>query len=411
MMRARELVRFAAGAIAAHPMRSALTTLGVVIGVAAVVTMTSVGMGAQQMIQKQISGMGSNLIIVQSGASRGPGGFVNQGAGASVSLEAADARAIKARIEDAVAVSSVVRSGSQLSAEGTNWFTPQVYGVDADYFTVRDMTVSSGRLFTEDDARRSVLVIGQTVATNLFPDGDAIGKRIRVGRVPFEVVGVLTSKGQSAMGQDQDDIIIGPLQPVRSRVVGRRVRGDSVQNIMIKAASEEKIPAVQEAVTSLLRERHRIQPGQDDDFSLQNMSSILQASTAATATFTILLSAVAGVSLLVGGIGIMNIMLVAVTERTREIGLRMAIGAKRTDILVQFTLEAVALSLLGGAIGVTLGVGGAFLVGALAGWPTAIPWWAPIISLLFSMIVGLVFGVYPSWRAAQLDPIEALRRD
>jgi putative ABC transport system permease protein len=232
-----------------------------------------------------------------------------------------------------------------------------------------------------------------------------------VGRVPFEVIGVLTPKGQSATGQDQDDLIIGPLQPIRTRVIGRRLRGDSVQNIFVKAASEDKIDDVQEGITNLLRERHKIQPGQDDDFAIQNMSQILEARTATTKTFTILLSAVAGVSLVVGGVGIMNIMLVAVTERTREIGLRMAVGAKRSDILAQFTLEAVALSMLGGVIGLGLGIIGAYLMGGVGGWPTAIPPWAPILSMGFSVAIGLVFGVYPSWRAAQLDPIEALRRD
>jgi putative ABC transport system permease protein len=410
-MRRLELIRFAAGAIAAHPMRSALTTLGVVIGVAAVVTMTSVGLGAQKMVEDQISSMGSNMIIVQPGNSRGPGGFVNQGQGANISLEAADGKAIKDSIPDVAAVSSAVRGGGQLSGEGTNWFTPQIMGVEKDYLTVRDLTLASGRAFTEEDARRSVLIIGQTVATNLFGESDPLGRRIRVGRVPFEVIGVLTPKGQSATGQDQDDLIIGPLQPVRSRVIGRRIRGDAVQNIFIKAASEDKIEAVQEQVTNLLRERHKIQPGQDDDFAIQNMSSILEARTATTKTFTILLSAVAGVSLVVGGVGIMNIMLVAVTERTREIGLRMAIGAKRSDILAQFTLEAVALSMIGGLIGLVLGIGGAFLMGGVGGWPTAIPPWAPLLSMGFSVGIGLVFGVYPSWRAAQLDPIEALRRD
>jgi putative ABC transport system permease protein len=410
-MRRLELIRFAAGAIAAHPMRSALTTLGVVIGVAAVVTMTSVGLGAQKMVEDQISSMGSNMIIVQPGNSRGPGGFVNQGQGANISLEAADGKAIKDTIPDVAAVSSAVRGGGQLSGEGTNWFTPQIMGVEKDYLTVRDLTLASGRNFTDEDARRSVLIIGQTVASNLFGESDPLGRRIRVGRVPFEVIGVLTPKGQSATGQDQDDLIIGPLQPVRSRVIGRRIRGDAVQNIFIKAASEDKIEPVQEAVTNLLRERHKIQPGQDDDFAIQNMSSILEARTATTKTFTILLSAVAGVSLVVGGVGIMNIMLVAVTERTREIGLRMAIGAKRSDILAQFTLEAVALSMIGGVIGLILGIAGAFLMGGVGGWPTAIPPWAPLLSMGFSVGIGLVFGVYPSWRAAQLDPIEALRRD
>lgn len=411
-MRRIELIRFAAGAIIAHPMRSALTTLGVVIGVAAVVTMTSIGLGASKRVEDQISGLGSNMIIVQPGSSRGPGGFVNQGAGANISLDTNDTAAILAGVPGVAAVSSAVRGQSQVAAEGTNWFT-QVWGVDPSYLTVRDMEIAEGRMFEDSDASsgRKVLVIGQTVATNLFPNGDPVGQRIRVGRVPFEVIGVLAPKGQSGMGQDQDDLIVGPLKAVRSRVLGRRIRGDAVQNIYVKAASKDSINQVQEAVTELLRERHKIGPGQDDDFSIQNMASMMEAMQSTTKTFTILLAAVAGVSLVVGGVGIMNIMLVAVTERTREIGLRMALGATRSNILSQFALEAVALSLFGGIIGLTLGVIGAIVVSKLGGWPTTIPTWAAPLSLGFSMFVGLVFGAYPSWRAAQLDPIEALRRD
>jgi putative ABC transport system permease protein len=411
-MRRIELFRFAAGAIFAHPMRSALTTLGVVIGVAAVVCMTSIGLGASKMVEDQIAGLGSNMIIVQPGSSRGPGGFVNQGAGANISLDTHDADAIAANVPGVAAVSSAVRGQSQVAAEGTNWST-QVWGVDASYLTVRDMTIAQGRMFEESDASsgRKVMVIGQTVATNLFPDADPVGQRIRVGRVPFEVIGVLTPKGQSVMGQDQDDLVIGPLKPVRSRVLGRRIRGDSVQNIFVKAADKDAVTEVQETVTELLRERHKIMPGQDDDFQIQNMASMMEATQKTTRTFTILLAAVAGVSLLVGGVGIMNIMLVAVTERTREIGLRMALGATRGDILAQFALEAVTLSLFGGVIGLVLGVLGAFIVSRVGGWPSAIPSWAAPLSLGFSVFVGLVFGAYPSWRAAQLDPIEALRRD
>ncbi len=411
-MRRVELIRFAAGAILAHPMRSALTTLGVVIGVAAVVTMTSIGLGASKRVEDQISGLGSNMIIVQPGAARGPGSNVNMGGGSNISLETGDADAIKAEIQGVAAVSSSVRGQSQVAAEGTNWFT-QVHGVDPEYLTVRDMTVAQGRMFEAGDAEagRKVIIIGQTVATNLFPDGDAVGQRVRVGRVPFEVIGVLTPKGQSGMGQDQDDLIIGPLKPIRSRVVGRRIRGDAVQNIYIKAVDKEAIAKVQEDVTNLLRDRHKIAPGQDDDFQIQNMASMMEAMQATTQTFTLLLAAVAGVSLLVGGVGIMNIMLVAVTERTREIGLRMALGATRGDILAQFALEAVTLSIFGGLIGLSIGLLGAVVVSKLGGWPTTIPSWAAPLSLGFSMFVGLIFGAYPSWRAAQLDPIEALRRD
>jgi putative ABC transport system permease protein len=305
-----------------------------------------------------------------------------------------------------------VRGGAQLTAEGGNWNT-RVEGVTPDYLIARDLTIASGRMFDERDARqgRKVAVIGQTVARELFGDADPVGKRLRVGTVPFEIVGLLTSKGQSGLGQDQDDIVLGPLQAVRSRIVGRRVRGDNVQTIYVKAATAEDLDRVQEDVTNLLRERHRIRQGAEDDFTVQNMASIMEAMNATTKTFTGLLAAVAAVSLLVGGIGIMNIMLVAVTERTREIGLRMAVGARRAWVLYQFALEAVVLSFAGGVIGLLIGVGGAMAMSALAGWPMAIASWAAPTALGFSMLVGLVFGAYPAWRAAQLDPIEALRRE
>ncbi|MFZ5670497.1 MAG: ABC transporter permease [Pseudomonadota bacterium] len=413
-MRRIDLVGFAAGAIAAHPMRSALTSLGVVIGVAAVVMMTSIGLGAQQRVTSAIGGLGSNLLIVMPGASRGPGGgFVSMGAGTGMSLSADDAEAIADQLEGAVAVAPTVRGGAQLTAEGANWQT-RVEGVTPDYLAARDLTIASGRMFDEAEARqgRKVVVIGQTIATELFGEGaDPIGKRIRVGTVPFEVIGVLTPKGQSGFGQDQDDIVLGPLQAVRSRVVGRRVRGDNVQTIYVKAAAAEELDRLQEDVSNLLRERHRIRQGQDDDFSVQNMASIMEAMQASVKTFTSLLAAVAAVSLVVGGVGIMNIMLVAVTERTREIGLRMAVGARRNDVLLQFALEAVTLSVIGGIIGLVIGVGGAFLMAKLGQWPVAIASWSIPVALGFSLLVGLVFGAYPSWRAARLDPIEALRRE
>ena len=413
MMKPADLVGFATGAIVAHPMRSALTSLGVVIGVAAVVMMTSIGLGAQQMVTSAIGGLGSNMLIVSPGASRGAGGgFVSQGAGTGVSLSDGDAEAIKAQVENVAAVAPAVRGGAQLTAEGANWNT-RVEGVTPDYLTARDLTIASGRMFDEREARqgKKVVVIGQTVAKELFGDGEPIGKRLRVGTVPFEIVGVLTSKGQAGFGQDQDDIVLGPLQAVRSRIVGRRVRGDNVQTIYVKAATADDLDRVQEDVTNLLRERHRIRQGGDDDFTVQNMASIMEAMSASTKTFTGLLAAVAAVSLLVGGIDIMNIMLVAVTERTREIGLRMAVGARRAWVLYQFALEAVVLSFAGGVIGLLIGLGGAFLMSALAGWPMAIASWAVPTALGFSMLVGLAFGAYPAWRAAQLDPIEALRRE
>jgi len=412
-MRRIDLIGFAAGAIAAHPTRSALTSLGVVIGVAAVVMMTSIGLGAQQRVTGAIGGLGSNLLIISPGASSGPGGgFVSQGAGSGMSLSDDDAKAIDQQVEGAVAVAPTVRGGAQLSAEGANWST-RVEGVTPAYLTARDLSLASGRMFDEAEARqgRKVAVVGPTIVAELFGGEDPVGKRVRVGSVPFEIIGVLTSRGQSGFGQDQDDIVLGPLQAVRSRVVGRRARGDNVQTIYVKAATAEDIDRVQEDVTTLLRERHRIRQGETDDFSVQNMASIMEALQASVKTFTSLLAAVAAVSLLVGGVGIMNIMLVAVTERTREIGLRMAVGARRTDVLYQFALKAVTLSVVGGAIGLVIGIGGAVLMAQIGQWPVAIAGWSIPLALGFSLVVGLVFGAYPSWRAARLDPIEALRRE
>jgi putative ABC transport system permease protein len=410
-MRLFELIRFAVGAIIAHPLRSGLTSLGVVIGVAAVVMMTSIGVGAQQRVTSAIAGLGSNLIIVTPNFQRA-GGFVNGGAGQGLTLRDADADAIGKQVDGVAAVAPVVRGQAQLVGDGANWNT-RIEGVTPDYLTARDLAIASGRMFDEREARqgRKVVVVGPTVARELWGEGDPVGKRVRVRGVPFEVVGVLTSKGQSGVGQDQDDIVLGPLAAVRSRIVGRRVRGDTVQTIYVKAASEDDLDRVQEDVSNLLRDQHRIRPGDDDDFTTQNMASILEASQAAVRTFTVLLAAVAAVSLLVGGVGIMNIMLVAVTERTREIGLRMAVGARRSDVLIQFAVEAVALSLAGGLLGLTIGVIGAITIAKVGSWPAVVPAWAGPLSLGFSMLVGLVFGAYPSWRAARLDPIEALRRE
>lgn len=408
-MRFYELIRFALGAIVAHPMRSALTSLGVVIGVAAVVMMTAIGLGAQQRITGAISGLGSNLIIVMPNFQRGP---VSQGAGAGQSLRDADAEAIARQVEDVAAVAPSVTSRAQLAADGANWNT-RIEGVTPEYLIARDLVVSSGRMFDEREARqgRKVLVLGATVARELWGDADPVGRRVRVRTVPFEVIGVLESKGQAGLGQDQDDVVLAPLQAVRSRLVGRRFRGDAIQTIYVKSNEADTLDRVQEDVINLLRDQHKIRQGDDDDFQTQNMASILATMQAAVATFTIFLAAVAAVSLVVGGVGIMNIMLVSVTERTREIGLRMALGAKRSHVLIQFALESIALSMAGGLLGLLIGIGGALAVAKLAGWPAAIPPWAAPLALGFSMAVGLVFGAYPSWRAARLDPIEALRRE
>jgi putative ABC transport system permease protein len=408
-----ELVRFAVGAIAAHPMRSALTSLGVVIGVAAVIMMTSIGLGAQQRVEEALSSLGTNMLVVRPGAARGGGGFVRGGGGSGSSLTVDDAEAMR-QLDGVRAISPAINGGAQLVYEGANW-SSRIEGVTPDYLVARDLEIASGQMFDEAAAEsgRKVAVLGQTVVTELFGEGvDPVGQRIRVGPIPFTVVGVLAPKGQSGF-QDQDDIVVIPLDPARSRVIGRgpSARGDSVNQVYVKAVDEDALFQLEQDVAELLRQRHRIQPGQEDDFNVQNLTSIQEAAQSSTQTFTILLAAVAGVSLIVGGVGIMNIMLVSVTERTREIGLRMAIGARRSDVLTQFALESVALSLLGGLIGLTLGVVGALVIAQVGDWPSAIPAWAAPLAIGFSTFVGVVFGAYPAWRAAQLDPIEALRRE
>ena len=410
-MRTQELIRFAVGAIVAHPMRSALTALGVVIGVAAVVMMTSVGLGAQKRVEEALSGLGTNMLVVRSGGGRGGGGFVRMEAGAGTTLTSEDAEAIR-ELDGVRAVSPAVTGRAQIVAEGANWRS-RVEGVTPDYIVARDLVVESGQMFDEQAAEtgRKVAVLGRTVVDEVFGEGvDPVGSRLRIGPVPFTVVGVLASKGQTGF-EDQDDIVLVPLDAARSRIVGRGLSGDQVNQIYVKAVDEDALFTLELDVAELLRQRHRIEPGEEDDFTVQNLTSIQEAAQSSTRTFTILLAAVAGVSLVVGGVGIMNIMLVSVTERTREIGLRMAVGARRTDVLMQFALEAVALSVAGGVIGLTIGVTGALVMSRLGDWPAAIPVWAAPLALGFSMFVGVAFGAYPAWRAAQLDPIEALRRE
>lgn len=413
MMRTSDLIASAARALRANPMRSALTALGVIIGVGSVVAMVALGAGAQAQVERSISSLGSNLLIVVPGAQLGGGGVRAQaGAGAGWdALTLGDAEAIAAQVENVAVVAPSQRARTQVIAGGLNW-NPQVEGVTPAYLEARDWRIAQGRMFDESEERqaRRVIVLGATVANELFPNVDPVGQSVRMAGGAYEVVGVLESKGQSGFGMDQDDVVLAPLTTVKRRVSGRRGRADSVSQISVKAVSEDVLSTVQQDVETLLRQRHRTREG-EDDFTVQNLSSITQTAAQTTQVFTYLLGGISAVSLLVGGIGIMNIMLVSVTERTREIGLRKALGARRSDILRQFGLEAVALSVAGGIIGLIIGVAGAWLMTSLFNLPLVISPLNAGMAIAFSGLVGVLFGAYPAWRAAQLDPIEALRRE
>lgn len=413
MMRTSDLVSSAGRALRANPLRSALTALGVIIGVASVVAMVALGSGAQAQVERSIASLGSNLLIVVPGAQRGAGGLRGAAGGGQGwdTLTMDDANAIAEQIDGVVAVAPSQRARTQIVANGLNW-NPQVEGVTPDYLIARDWEISSGRMFddTEERQARRVVVLGATVATELFPNIDPVGQTVRMNGGTFDVIGVLESKGQSGFGMDQDDIVLAPLTTVKRRISGRRGRGDSVSQISVKAASEDALTTMQEDVENLLRQRHRTREG-EDDFTVQNLSSITETAAQTTQVFTYLLGGISAVSLLVGGIGIMNIMLVSVTERTREIGLRKALGARQSDILHQFGLEAVTLSVAGGIIGLVIGVAGAWGMTSLFNLPLVVSPLNAGLAIAFSGLVGVVFGAYPAWRAAQLDPIEALRRE
>jgi putative ABC transport system permease protein len=410
-MRLTEAMRSALSAIGANALRSLLTMLGIVIGVAAVIAMVAIGSGARNLVDRQIRSLGANLAIITPG--NVTQGGARLGAGASSTLTDEDATAIKREIEGVVAAAPFVRGGAQAVAGGANWGTT-VYGVDLDYFAAREWDVETGRDFDPDEVRRGEIValLGKTVAHNLFGEGDPLEQVIRVRNVPFRVVGVMSPKGQSAFGQDQDDVIFVPLDAGRRRVIGRNYAKDrSVSSIFVKFEHEDDIQPGIARITALLRQRHRLSGDQEDDFATRNLTEIANTAGAAAGTLSWLLAAVAGVSLLVGGIGIMNIMLVSVTERTREIGLRLAVGARPRDILGQFLIEATTLATIGGAIGVALGVGAARAIASAAGWPSLVSPEAVIVAVAFSALVGIFFGFYPAQRAAKLDPIEALRRE
>jgi len=403
-MRKSTLIKVATQSILKNKMRTFLTMLGIVIGVAAVIVMVAVGYGAQESIQKQIGSLGTNMIMVMPGASAAGG--VNQGAATFNRLTPADYEKLQRESILLNAVSPVVFTQAQAITGAGNWRT-RIQGVSTDYQTIRDWQVDQGTFFTEPDLRsaRKVAILGSTVAKALFPGGDPIGQQMQIRDVPFTVMGVLRSKGQSAGGQDADDIILVPFTTAQGRLSGRQ----RVNQIIGSTSSAQDVPAAQEEIRSILRESHRLGEGDDDDFTIRNQDEIAAAASSTTKVMTLLLAAIASISLLVGGIGIMNIMLVSVTERTREIGIRMAIGARGSDVLTQFLVESVAISVLGGIVGVAIGFGGAAIVGRVTGWTTSTPAEAVAVAVAFSAAVGVFFGFYPARQAASLNPIQALR--
>ena len=403
-------VRTAWRALRRNVARSALTALGVVIGVGAVIAMVSVGQGADAAVQAQIANLGTNVVMVMPGATTASG--VRSGWGGVSTLTVADARAVGKECPSVAAVGWTKRDIAQVAYGNQNWSTA-IQGSSPSFFTVRDWPIAAGRLYTESDeaSGTKVAVIGQTIVEQLFAPGeDPIGATIRVRNVPLRVIGVLARKGQTSWGQDQDDIIAVPFTTAERRVLGAPALGTVNQIIASAASPGESITATKE-IFDVLAARHPNAPGGEEDFTVRSMAEMFETSIAASRVMSRLLAAIASISLLVGGIGIMNILLVSVTERTREIGVRLAVGAKGRHILLQFLVEAIVLSTAGGILGTALGVGTAVMIGRLAGWPVLVSPPAIGIALVFSGAVGLIFGVYPARRAARLDPIVALRHE
>lgn len=400
-------IKVSARALGVNKMRSALTMLGIIIGVAAVIAMLSVGAGARKQISEQIAGMGSNIIIVLSGGATSGG--TRMGAGTLPTLTMSDADAILKEAGAVEEVAPILSGIAQVVWGHQNWST-SVLGTTPGILAVRDWPLESGRPFTDQDVKTStkVCLIGKTVVDNLFAGADPVNQIIRIKNVPFTIIGVLAPKGQSAGGQDQDDTILVPVTTAQKKLFGTTFPG-MVRIIMVKAKSGDDLPAAEQQTNDILRQRHHIGPKQDNDFTVRNLTQMMQTAEQAANVMTLLLGAIASVSLLVGGIGIMNIMLVSVTERTREIGIRMAVGAKSWDIRMQFLIEALTLSLIGGILGILIGVGGSTALSAIAGWPTLVSTLSLVLAFCFSGIIGIFFGFYPAYKASLLDPIEALR--
>jgi len=391
-------------ALRRNKLRSALTALGIIIGVGAVIAMVSIGNGAKAQVEQQIASLGENVILIFSGSITSSG--IRTGWGSAGTLKIDDAEAIRREVPGVIGVSEEIVSTSQVSAGNQNWFT-RIFGESPEYFDIRKWPLSDGAIFTPQDVRSAnkVCVIGRTTATQVFGSENPIGQVLRIKGVPFLVTGVLTPKGLSPQGTDQDDIVVMPYTSAMKRVVG----GSTLRGINVQVASPNDLAPAQQQITELLRQRHNIRPGRDDDFTVRNQQEIAEAATETSRVMSLLLGAIASVSLIVGGIGIMNIMLVSVTERTREIGVRLAVGAHGRDILTQFLIEAVTLSSIGGVIGIVVGLGASQILSAVAHWPTLISLGSIIIAFFFSAAVGIFFGFYPAREAARLDPIEALR--
>ena len=403
-------LRSALRALAANALRSILTMLGIIIGVAAVITMIAVGSGATERVQAQMKGLGSNIMLVLPGGVSQAG--VRLGAQTRQRLTEEDALAISIEIAEVQVAAPTTRTSGQVVGGNTNWGTT-IFGVNNDYLEARDWSLVSGRLFDPAELAGSAKVawMGQTVAREIFGEQDPVDQVVRVRGVPMKIIGVLAKKGQNSMGQDQDDALMIPISTLRNRIWGGDAtsRLKRVGAIMVKVREGQSMKGVEDSVKDLLRQRFKVPVGVEDPFQVRNLTEILQAQEESSRIMTLLLAAVAGISLVIGGIGIMNIMLVSVTERTREIGLRMAVGARGKDILAQFLIEAVTLSIIGGALGVLLGAGSTWAVGNFAGWQVSMSAASIVLAVGFSALVGIFFGFYPAHRASKLLPIQALR--
>ena len=407
MLNLLQALRIALRALRVNKMRSFLTMLGIIIGIAAVIAMLAVGSGASYVISQQIASIGSNIILVLPGSLTSGG--LRTGSGGVQTLKAEDSRAIQQECPAVAMAAPIVRGSGQVVYGNQNWST-LLMGTTPEMFVIREWNTALGRELSsaDNDGASKVCVIGETIVKNLFGDEDPLGKMIRIKKVPFTVIGVLEGKGQSPQGTDQDDVVFVPLRTAQRKLMGSQFP-DTVGSILGKARSEEQLPQAEQQTNSLLAQRHRITNGKEPDFTVRNLSEILAVAEQSSKAMSLLLGAVASISLIVGGIGIMNIMLVSVTERTREIGIRMAIGAKRNDILMQFLTEAVLLTILGGVLGIAIGAGGAMIVSKILTWPTLISFWSVAVAFIFSAAVGIFFGFYPARKAASMNPIEALR--